>query len=242
MGSLGRRTRRPASTFAQYPRGGTGIFRRRQVLANPRPDKPHSVGELAGCAWRAIRLYLLAAFDSMAIQPGAVGFIQTSGELLRYHPHIHVLLADGALLPDGSFRHLLYFNTEHVQRLFRAEVFRLLLGRGKISQEKDCESSEDPTADPSEDEDPDGWKKRRRISWAQLIRKVFEVDPMLCSFCGAKLEVLSFTLNLGTIRKFLTSIDCPSQELSLQVTLRHATSSCSGPADAEGEPGLLGEG
>jgi hypothetical protein len=35
---------------------------------------------------------------------------------------------------------------------------------------------------------------------------------MLCSFCGAKLEVLSFTLELGTIRRFLTSIDCESQE------------------------------
>ncbi len=52
----------------------------------------------------------------------------------------------------------------------------------------------------------------------KLIRKVFEVDPilrshpMLCSFCGGKLEILSFTLELETIRKFLTAIDCPSQE------------------------------
>jgi len=50
------------------------------------------------------------------------------------------------------------------------------------------------------------------LSWAQLSRKVFEVDPMLCSFCGAKLEVLSFTLELGAIRRFLTSIDCESRE------------------------------
>ncbi len=282
------------------------------------------MGELAGCAWRAIRLYLPAAFDSEDTQSGAVGFIQTAGELLRFHPHIHVLLADGAWLPDGSFRHLLYFDTEHIQRLFKAEVFRLLLVRGKISQEtvdammqwphsgfsvhgavrvetrneaarlgrymircplvlerlkrdeerqevvytahprkaggpygsearwdvldfiarmtqhipdggqqyqrywgfysnaargkrlreaaKGSESSEVSSDDPSQDEDCDGWLKRRRISWAQLIRKVFEVDPMLCSFCGAKLEVLSFTLELAAIRRFLTSIDCPSQE------------------------------
>jgi hypothetical protein len=282
------------------------------------------LGELAGCAWRAIRLYLLAAFDSEDIQPGAVGFIQTAGELLRYHPHIHVLLADGAWLPDGSFRHLLYFDVQHVQRLFRAEVFRLLLVRGKISQEtvdamlqwphsgfsvhgavrvetrdeaarlgrymircpivlerlkwdeerqevvytahprklggpygsearwdvldfiarmtqhipdggqqyqrywgfysnaargkhirdaaEDSESSEEPTADPNEDEGLASWKKRRRISWAQLIRKVLEVDPMLCPFCGGRLQVLSFTLELGAIRRFLASIDCEGQE------------------------------
>ncbi len=282
------------------------------------------LGELAGCAWRATRLYLLAAFDSDDIKPGAVGFIQTSGELLRFHPHIHLLLADGAWLPDGSFRHLLYFDNQHVLRLFRAEVFRLLVGRGKISLEtveemlrwphsgfsvhaavraetrdeaaqlgrymircpivlsrlewdeerqevvytaqpgkatgpygrearwdvldfiarmtqhipdpaqqyqrywgfyanaargkrrrdaaEGSESSEQSTAEHSEDEQLEGWKKRRRISWAQLIQKVFEVDPMLCSFCGGKLEILSFTLELGTIRKFLTAIDCPSQE------------------------------
>ncbi len=33
------------------------------------------LGELAGCAWRATRLYLLAAFDSDDIKPGAVGFL-----------------------------------------------------------------------------------------------------------------------------------------------------------------------
>jgi hypothetical protein len=264
---------------------------------------------------------LLAAFDSEDIQPGAVGFIQTAGELLRFHPHIHILLADGAWLPDGSFRHLLYFDTEHVQRLFRAEVFRLLLIRGKISQEtveammqwphsgfsvhgavrvetrdeaarlgrymircpmvlerlkwdeerqevvytahprkaagpygsearwdvldfiarmtqhipdggqqlqrywgfysnaargkrlrEAAEGPEVGSAGLSQDEDSDGRLKRRRISWAQLIRKVFEVDPMLCPFCEAKLQVLSFTLELGAIRRFLVSIDCESQE------------------------------
>jgi hypothetical protein len=61
-------------------------------------------------------------------------------------------------------------------------------------------------------EDPDGWMKRRRISWAQLIRKVFEIDPMLCAFCGGRLQVLSLSLELGAIRRFLASIDCESQE------------------------------
>ena len=57
-----------------------------------------------------------------------------------------------------------------------------------------------------------GMLLERRISWAQLIRKVFEVDPMLCPFCGGRLKVLSFTLELGAIRRFLASIDCESQK------------------------------
>ncbi len=108
--------------------------------------------------------------------------------------------------------------TQHIpgasQQYQRYWGFYSNAARGKRIREaaEDSESSEEPAAVPSEDEALESWKKRRRVSWAQLIRKVFEVDPMLCSFCGAKLEVLSFTLELGTIRKFLTSIDCPSQE------------------------------
>ncbi len=90
------------------------------------------LGELASCAWRALRLYLVASFDRGDMVPGGIGFIQTSGELLRFHPHIHVLMADGAGLPDGTFRHLLYFDAEKVERLFRAEVLRMLLEKGRI--------------------------------------------------------------------------------------------------------------
>ncbi len=41
-------------------------------------------------------------------------------------------MADGAWLPDGTFRHLLYFDAEKVERLFRAEVLRMLLEKGRI--------------------------------------------------------------------------------------------------------------
>jgi hypothetical protein len=90
------------------------------------------LGELASCAWRALRLYLAAFFDREDITPGGIGFIQTSVELLRFHPHVHLLMADGAWLPDGTFRHLLYFDSKKVERLFRAEVLRMLLDKGLI--------------------------------------------------------------------------------------------------------------
>jgi hypothetical protein len=49
------------------------------------------LGELAGCGWRALRIYLLAAMGSDEIQLGAVGFIQTFGEFLRLQPHAQYL-------------------------------------------------------------------------------------------------------------------------------------------------------
>ena len=57
------------------------------------------LGELAGCAWRALKLYFDGTFDGADVTPGAAGFLQTSGELLNFHPHVHVLVTDGGSCP-----------------------------------------------------------------------------------------------------------------------------------------------
>ncbi len=92
------------------------------------------LGELLGCAWRAWRLWLEASLEGV-VEPGGVGFVQTAGELLGWHPHVHLLVTDGGFHSDGSFRHLLWVDGEAVERLWRAEVLRLLVERGKIGPE-----------------------------------------------------------------------------------------------------------
>jgi len=42
--------------------------------------------------------------------PGMIAGIQTFGELLHFHPHIHALMTDGVFLPDGTFRQLPHEN------------------------------------------------------------------------------------------------------------------------------------
>ena len=44
------------------------------------------LGELAGCAWRALRLYFQVYFDRDDIIPGAIGFIATTGKMLNFNP------------------------------------------------------------------------------------------------------------------------------------------------------------
>ncbi len=65
-----------------------------------------SLGELAACAWRALALYLLASFGGDEVTPGAVGLLQSAGELLNVHPHVEVLLSDGGWRADGAFEPL----------------------------------------------------------------------------------------------------------------------------------------
>ncbi len=63
-----------------------------------------------------------------------MGFLQTAGELLNFHPHVHVLVTDGGFGPAGTFRPLSCFHSQHVERLFRAEVLRMLLDKELINE------------------------------------------------------------------------------------------------------------
>ena len=281
------------------------------------------LGELAGCAWRALRLYLQVYFDRDDIVPGAIGFIATAGEWLNWHPHLHILITDGGFLSDGTFRHMLYWDTDKLEELFRAEVFRLLLEKGLIGRDTvnnmlswrhsgfsadasvrvetiadavrigrymirsplvlqrlkwDAEGGEvtyqarpkrskgpagglerwdvlefiarvtDHIPEPGQqlirnwgyysnasrakrrresglqsstpqmhdqqqpDSDKDEGHRQRRLSWAKMIQKVYEIDPLLCSFCGAEVKILSFIIESKTINKILDCMGLPSQK------------------------------
>ena len=64
---------------------------------------------------------------------------------------------------------------------------------------------------PPEDKPPDpprpdsAWLAARRKSWARLIRRVYEVDPLLCP-CGERMRVVGFLAQAPVIRKILTHI------------------------------------
>ena len=277
------------------------------------------LGELAFCAWRALKIYFDICFDGAELTPGAVGFLQTSGELLNFHPHVHILVTDGGFGPNGSFRHLPRFNSRHLERLFRAEVLRRLVDKGLIGEEtvrnllawrhsgfsvhgavrvKDRQGAarlgrymircplalnrlswNDDTAEvaytarpsrrsvslpttacwdvlefiarvvdhipePSQQttrywgfyanaargkrrkkadegkqanpgprpEEDDNFTRQARLSWAKLIRRVYEVDPLLCPFCGAEMRILAFITDFATARAIRRSLKLPAQE------------------------------
>ena len=219
--------------------------------------------------------------------------MQTAGELLNFHPHLHVLVTDGGFSANGTFRPLAWFDSRHLERLFRAEVLRMLLGkelvteaivdnllswrhsgfsahgtvrvedrqgavrlgrymircpivlerlvwdeasgevicRGRPARRHGSRPAEarwdvleflarvaDHIPEPSRQtvrywgfyanaargkrrkaaqtggaaqvplrQDDDESTRRSRLSWAKLIRRVYEVDPLLCPFCGAEI-------------------------------------------------------
>ena len=59
------------------------------------------------------------------------------------------------------------------------------------------------TAGPPKSET--AWLKERRKSWARLIRRVYEADPLLCR-CGQWMRVVGFITQAPVIRKILDHV------------------------------------
>jgi len=88
--------------------------------------------ELPRLAWRTLQTVYRALLGDHAT-PGGVLAVQTFGQLLHFHPHIHGLVTDGAFAPDGRFLHLpVNLGHEPFLRLWENAVFSLLLDAGRI--------------------------------------------------------------------------------------------------------------
>jgi len=51
----------------------------------------------------------------LEIIPGVVAVIQTFGDRINFHPHIHVLVTEGGTAPDGAFHRVCRFHDEVIQ-------------------------------------------------------------------------------------------------------------------------------
>ena len=82
-GRRGRQHRRPRSSIDN---GDRRLRPSAQALGREIVDDVYDrklLGELAARAWRALKLYFDVSFAGAEVTPGAVGFLQTAGELLN---------------------------------------------------------------------------------------------------------------------------------------------------------------
>jgi len=64
-----------------------------------------------------------------------IAAIQTHGELLHWHPHIHALVTCGGFTPEGDFLAVPEFDIERLHAIWQEAVFALYLAHGKIEPE-----------------------------------------------------------------------------------------------------------
>jgi len=92
------------------------------------------LGGLSRCAWKCLKIFLKAACPGESL-PGAVVSIQTFGDLLSFHPHLHILVTDGAFQGDNEFVLAPLFDPDKLEEIFRKKVFHMLLTEGRLTRE-----------------------------------------------------------------------------------------------------------
>ena len=90
------------------------------------------LGRLSQCAAKSLRKYLKLILGKKTGIPGVVISIQTFGDYVRWHPHLHALVADGLFLESGSFLVMPTVDLRPLRELFRAHVLKMLKKEGLI--------------------------------------------------------------------------------------------------------------
>ena len=70
-------------------------------------------------------------------------------------------------------------------------------GRGKGSKTKSPDGSQDQSL----------FEQRTAMSWAQRLKRVFNIDIETCNKCGGKVKVIACIEDPVVIRKILTHLD-----------------------------------
>ena len=112
-------------------------------------------------------------------------------------PRLHLIRFHGVLAPNAKLR-------EQV-----------------VPQEPEAPAQE---AKPAECEATCVHHRPMRLSWARLLKRVFEIDMEHCPNCGGELKIIAAILEQPVIEKILTHLGlqarapprCPAREQALQ--------------------------
>ena len=95
------------------------------------------LADLSRCAWESLKVFLQDSVPEDDPVPGAVIAMQTFGDFLGFNPHTHILVTDGCFYGEkGMFRVAPPLELKKLEAIFRHKVLRMLLNKGKITQER----------------------------------------------------------------------------------------------------------
>ena len=93
------------------------------------------LGELSRAAWRSLCQYFGHALGCDSV-PAAIFAIQTYGDQLNWHPHLHSLLADGAWgKRDDAFQPIAWLDADILSSAFRQQVLAMMVSKRRLSAE-----------------------------------------------------------------------------------------------------------
>ncbi|MGB9005973.1 MAG: transposase [Candidatus Aminicenantales bacterium] len=96
--------------------------------------KRRLLGDLCRSALRALTRYFELLTET-TITPGVVAPIQTFGDRINFHSHLHFLVTEGGVDEAGVFHKTPRLNDSRLAEIFAREVLAFLVGRELLSPE-----------------------------------------------------------------------------------------------------------
>ena len=101
------------------------------------------LGDLCRCAAKSLTVYF-EALRGEGLVPGVLAAIQTFGERINFHPHLHLLLTEGGVDWVGIFHRLPRLDDARLAEIFGREVLALLVGKGAEARSLQGLGRDDP--------------------------------------------------------------------------------------------------
>ena len=114
---------------------------RQVVLTLPKRLRPYflyvrrRLGGLSRIAARVLSRYVQAALGEGDAAPGAIVCVQTFGSIAHWHPHLHVLITDGAFTRGGRFLPAPAHDPAMLQEAFRRAALAWFVREGWLEDE-----------------------------------------------------------------------------------------------------------
>jgi hypothetical protein len=85
----------------------------------------------------------------------------------------------------------------HCQRFYGAYS-----NRARVARSSAVGNSAGSAAEAGAEKDKSDFSREARSTWARLLRKIFEADPLICS-CGARMQIVSFITDPPVVDRIL---------------------------------------
>jgi hypothetical protein len=93
------------------------------------------LGELCRAAYDTVREVMELESHEEGCTAGMVGAVQTFGDLVHWHPHIHAIVAEGVFARDGGFVPVQNILVDRAIEIWRGKVFDILFEAGLLDLE-----------------------------------------------------------------------------------------------------------
>ena len=83
------------------------VFSIPKILRRYFPYDRKLLSDLSRCGWESLKKFFTVVVPEEDAVPGAVIAVQTFGDFLGFHPHLHILCTNGCFYDNGRFRPVL---------------------------------------------------------------------------------------------------------------------------------------